>query len=159
MRDPSFLPFVYWYYRFFDAEPSLYGGVGWGREQYLFVHVFNTLLNWIAYLLFGDFGNRNAALQVQSLQTCTYCRGSGTKQARKSEPPGTVWILIWSSYLWLGTSLPPSLLWCLPKPINSRLVSPGIIPPQLRQSWKGWASDGRRGTSGPYSDFLSYFQG
>ena len=76
-----------------------------GGKQYLFVDILNTLLNWIADLLFGDFGNMNArelfhlwpdlCSVISSVSSNTepsnlhpFCRSSGTKQARKSGASG-----------------------------------------------------------------------
>lgn len=127
--------------------PVWRGGVGAGNSTCLYTF---SIHYWIG-LLTSYLGTLVIGMSVSSSTEPSdlhpYCRGSGTKQARKSGASGTVWILIWSSYLWLGTSLPPSLLWCLPKPINSRLVSPETIPPNCGRA--GRATGWRRGAKWP----------
>lgn len=58
------------------------------------------------------------------------------------EPLGTVRILIRSSCLWFGTSLPSSLPWCLAKSINPRSVSLKMTPPNCCRAGKVASPDG-----------------
>lgn len=70
------------------------------------------------------------------------------------EPRGTVRTLVWSSFLWSGVSLPPSLPWCLAKSINSHSVSPEVIPPNCYRAGRGESPDGGEDASGFHTILL-----